>query len=88
MGGEGEDPEGGAARRDVPPSPEADQKNLWQARATTTMPAKKVVATEDGEGAAGDLTGYVPTGENRRIQESYREWVISNDGAHLSGRDS
>ena len=41
--------------------------------------------TEDGEGPAGDLPEYVPTGEDRQIGEVYVDWVHSNDGAHLSG---
>ena len=40
---------------------------------------------EDGEENLGDLTGYVPTGEYRRIKEAYGDWVHSNDGVHLSG---
>ena len=40
---------------------------------------------EDGEGDLGYLTGYVPTGEYRRIKEAYRDRVHSKDGAHLSG---
>ena len=40
---------------------------------------------EDREGPAGDLPGYVPTGEYRWIREVYGDWVQSNDEAHLSG---
>ena len=40
---------------------------------------------EDRDGPQGDLTGYVPTGEDRHIKDVYREWVHSNNGAHLSG---
>ena len=41
---------------------------------------------EEGRGAAGDLPGYVPTGEGLQIQEVYGDWVNSNNVAHLSGR--
>ena len=37
------------------------------------------------ERPAGDLPGYVPTGEDRSIKEVYGDWVHCNDGAHLSG---
>ena len=40
---------------------------------------------EDGWGPAGDLSGYVPTGEDQWIREVYRGWVQSNYGAHLTG---
>ena len=40
--------------------------------------------TGDRKGAVGGLPGYVPTGEDQRIQEVYRYWVNSNDGAHIS----
>ena len=43
--------------------------------------------TEYGEGPTGDLLGYVPTREDRRIQEVYGDCVHSNYGAHLSGGD-
>ena len=77
--------EGGMAQGAALTFLEAARKNLRHARATITTPAEKVVATEDGKGAAGDLTGYVPTGEYRRIQEVYGDWVHSNYGDHLSG---
>ena len=38
-----------------------------------------------GEGPVGDLPGNVITGEEQRIQEVYRDWMHSNDGAHTSG---
>ena len=40
--------------------------------------------TEDREGPAGNLPGYVTMGEDRRIKEAYRDWVNYNNGAHLS----
>ena len=51
-----------------------------------TIPAEKKVETEDGKGAAGDLSEYVPRGKDRRIQEVYGEWVHFNNGLHLSWR--
>ena len=48
-------------------------------------PGEKTDETEEGEGPTQDLTGYMPTGEDKRIMEVYRDWVHSNDGAHLSG---
>ena len=81
--------------------PEAARKSRQQAAATTTTTTKTTTKTttttttkttkgtpektEDGEGPAGDLPGYVPTREDRRIKEVYGYWVKSNDGAHLSG---
>ena len=49
-----------AAQRSAPPSPEAVRKTLHKAE--TIEPAGMEVATGYGEGTAGDLFGYVPTG--------------------------
>ena len=54
-------------------------------RATTTKPEEKVDATVNGEGDAGDLSSYIPMGEDRRIQAVCRDWVHSNNGEHLNG---
>ena len=51
----------------------------------TTKLAEKAEVTEDGKGATGDLYSCVPTGEERQIQEVYKDLVHSNDGLHLSG---
>ena len=64
---------------------EAARRNIRKARATTTSPAKEVVGTEGGKGAMGDMPGYIPTVEDRKIQEVYSNFVHSNDGEHLSG---
>ena len=75
-----------AAQRAAQPSPEAMQKLLRQGDAIkTTTTGEMTDETEDGEGPAGDLPEYVPTGEDRQIGEVYGDWVHSNDGAHLSG---
>ena len=39
----------------------------------------------DGEGGSGDVPGYVPTPEDLRLQEVYRDWVHGNPGTHLDG---
>ena len=75
-----------AALRAAPPLPAAAQKTQIKARATTTKPEENLGETMDGEGVAGDLPGYAPTGEDRRINKMYGDWVHSNDKAHLSGR--
>ena len=62
---------------------EAVQKTLRKAE--TKYPERNEVATGDSKGDAGYLPGYVPTGEDRRIQEVYADCFHSNDGAHLSG---
>ena len=70
----------------MPPFPEATRKSLRQADATTTTTAGETTdETEEGEGPAGDLQGYVPTVEDRWVKEVYGYWVRYNDGAHLSG---
>ena len=51
----------------------------------TTTTDETTDETGDGEGPAGDLSGYVSTEEDQRIREVYGYWVKSNDGAHLSG---
>ena len=38
-----------------------------------------------GKGNEGGLPYYMPTGWDQRIQAVYRDWVHSNDRAHLSG---
>ena len=74
-----------AVQRSAPLSPEAAWKNLQQERATERTLSEKEIATEDGKGAAGDLTGYLPTGEERQTHEDYRDWVHSNNGDQISG---
>ena len=32
------------------------------------------------------MPGYVPTPEELRLQEIYRDWVHGNPGTHLDGR--
>ena len=47
-----------------------------------------VDATEEsaeGEGARGDVLGYVPTPEDLRLREIYGDWVHGNPGTHLDG---
>ena len=39
----------------------------------------------EGEGARGDVPGYVPTPEDLRLREVYRDWVHGNPGTHLDG---
>ena len=39
----------------------------------------------EGEGASGDVPGYVPTPEDLRLQEVYGNWVHGNLGMHLDG---
>ena len=46
---------------------------------------EKTDNTEDGEGPAGDMPGYLPMGEDQQSREAYRDWVHSNDGSHFSG---
>ena len=71
-----------AAWRAAPLLPEASQKTLHRAKAETIE--ENEAATGDGKGGAGDMPGYLPTGEDQRIQEVYRVWMNSNDGAHLN----
>ena len=73
------------ARLAAPPSLEADQKHIRQARAKKTTLAENKVMYEDGKGYTGGLPGYITIGEDRQIQEIYRNWVKSNNGAHISG---
>ena len=73
------------AQRYALPLPEAAWKNVQQERATITMPSEKELATDDGEGGAGDIPGYISTGEGRRTQDMYRDWVQFSYGVHLSG---
>ena len=73
-----------AVQRATPPSPEAAGKTLRQTGVTATNPEEKMQETEDGEGDAGDLTGYVLMGEDRWNQEVYGDWVHYNNGAYLS----
>ena len=40
--------------------------------------------TADGEGESGDVTGYVPTPEDLRLQEVHGDWVHGNPGTHLN----
>ena len=63
------------------------RKSLRQAKliTTTTTKGEDTNKTEDGEGPAGDLPGYIPTGEDRRMREVYIDWVQFNYGKHLSG---
>ena len=88
----GRDLEGGAAWRSVDGGAEVratvargGMENLRQERATERTPSEKEIATEDGKGAAGDLTGYLSTGEERQTHEDYRDWVHSNNGDQISG---
>ena len=37
----------------------------------------------EGEGARGDVPGYVPTPEDLRLREYYRDWFHRNPGTHL-----
>ena len=39
----------------------------------------------EGEGASGDVPGYVPTQEDLRLWEVYGDWVHRNPGTHLDG---
>ena len=39
----------------------------------TMMEEETPEEMEDGEGHVGDLSGYVPIGEDRRIKEVYRD---------------
>ena len=39
----------------------------------------------EGEGASSDVPGYVPTPEDLRLREVYRDWVHGNQGTHLDG---
>ena len=63
--------------------PEVIWKTLQRGKAETIEEREAV--TEDNKGTADDMPGYVPTGEDRQIQEVYKDWVYSNNGAHLSG---
>ena len=60
-------------------------------RKGTEAPAKrKVVAdvteeTTEGEGARGDVPGYVATPEDLCLWEVYGDWVHGNPGTHLDG---
>ena len=69
-----------AVQRAAPPSPEATRKTLQQANTeTTTTTEEKEEEKADGKGPTGDLTDYVPTGEDWRIREVYGDWVHSNN---------
>ena len=46
---------------------------------------EKKVVSEDIEGDARDVPGCLPTWEYWRIQDVYRYWLHSNNGAHLRG---
>ena len=37
----------------------------------------------EGEGASGDVPGYVPTPEDLRLREVYGDWVHGNPGTHI-----
>ena len=37
----------------------------------------------EGEGARGDVPGYIPTPEDLRLREVYGDWVHGNPGTHL-----
>ena len=39
----------------------------------------------EGEGTAGDETGYTPTPEDLCLQEVYGDWVHANPSTHLDG---
>ena len=57
---------------------------------TETSARRKGVAdvteeSAEGEGARGDVPGYVPTPEDLRLQEVYGDWVHGNPGTHLDG---
>ena len=41
--------------------------------------------TAEGKGESGNVPGYVPTPEELRLQEVYRDWVHGNPGTHLDG---
>ena len=38
-----------------------------------------------GEGASGDVPGYVSTPEDLRLREVYEDWVHGNPGTHIDG---
>ena len=48
------------------------------------MPEENKVIPGHSEGDTGYLSGYIPTGDDRRIREVYRNWVHYNYGAHPS----
>ena len=48
------------------------------------MPEENKVIPGHSEGDTGYLSGYIPTGDDRRIREVYRDWVHYNYGAHPS----
>ena len=75
-----------AARQAAPLLPDTTWKILQKENADTmTTTEGKTDETGVGEGPAGDLSGYVPTEEDRQIREVYEDWVHSNDGARPSG---
>ena len=41
--------------------------------------------SEDGEGTAGDVTGYHTTLEDLCLREVYGDWVHAKPGTHLDG---
>ena len=47
--------------------------------------ADAAVATSEGEGESGDVTGYIPTPEDLRLREVYWDWVHRNPGTNLDG---
>ena len=66
-----------AARPTKLPGTEASARRKGVANATEE--------SAEGEGARGDVPGYVPTPEDLRLQEVYGDWVHGNPGTHLDG---
>ena len=60
-------------------------------RTGTEAPARRKGVSDvteesaEGEGARGDVPGYVPTPEDLRLQEFYGDWVHGNPVTHLDG---
>ena len=75
--------EGGAVRRVTLLLPKLVHKTLC--KADTIEPEVKEVAAGGDEGVAGYMPGYVPTGDDRQIQEVYGCRVNSNNISHLIG---
>ena len=68
-------------RRNVPPLPPRPGTSKKERRGDDDVTRN----TADGEGESGDAPGYVPTPEDLRLREVYRDWVHGSLGTYLDG---
>ena len=67
------------------PFPQTTKQKGTEAQARRKGAAEEKEETEEVEGERGDMPGYVPTPEDLRLWEVYRDWVHGNPGTHLDG---